>query len=405
MALSAAPRGQVDLHKERPGIESNALEYVHHGRKIELKNAQGASNKIRQIHNEMEQIRRGGSGVGKLARDITLREHLAVQYQTSPEALYAELGIDPNITTMDFLLTLDEDHRYIVPEIFRDAIRLGYLMAPIFPNLIASSETIAQPTLQMPSINLASATPDTIREVETISQGTITYQSKSVKVNKQGIGIRISYEAIQYSSLNLIAMFFQDMGLRLGRALDISLMSVATAGDQADGSQSAATPGVTTPYNGASPTGTGIQYADLIRVFVRMNFRNRPSSVMVGNEDMINWLLNLPEIKNRQNPYTPLFGLNLQSPVPHSQDIYVQTSLAENQLLFVDSTKAFIQLTAQPLLVESERLVQRQINGTYATITTGFANLFRDARVYLDGTNTFSTVVDNAHGWPSWMSF
>jgi hypothetical protein len=52
-------------------------------------------------------------------------------------------------------------------------------------------------------------------------------------------------------------------------------------------------------------------------------------------------------------------------------------------------------------MVESESIVRRQLKGTYASITTGFAKLFRDAIVLVDGTHNFTDV---GYGWPDWMT-
>ena len=57
-----------------------------------------------------------------------------------------------------------------------------------------------------------------------------------------------------------------------------------------------------------------------------------------------------------------------------------------------------MQLTARPLLVESEKIVRTQVAGTYASIITGFANVQRNARVVVDGSLAFST-----NGFPTWM--
>ena len=70
-----------------------------------------------------------------------------------------------------------------------------------------------------------------------------------------------------------------------------------------------------------------------------------------------------------------------------------------NQIIFVDPSFAFVQLTASPLLVEGEKIVSKQIESAYATITTGFANVFREARVILDVSLPFA-----GNGFPDWMN-
>ena len=69
-----------------------------------------------------------------------------------------------------------------------------------------------------------------------------------------------------------------------------------------------------------------------------------------------------------------------------------------NKLGFIDKTAGLIKLNAEALTVESDRIVERKLNATYVTVTTGFAKLFRDAFIVLDGTLAFS-----ANGFPDWM--
>ena len=362
------------------------------GQEIQLGSAEGLKGKVREAMAGLEQLRTHPKG----GADLTLRDYLALNYQTSPEHLYQALEIDPSSATVDLLLTGDIDKRWIVPEIFRDAIRVGLLKAPFYGRLIAGSQSIAQPSIVMPYTEISDAEPEKLGEAETIGVGSVSYGDKTVKVAKQGIGLQITYEAIRYSNLDFVAMFFQDMGIKLGKKLDKELVKVLRDGDQKDGSQSSAVVGV-------ADTSKKVQWEDIVRVFVRLSLLGRNSTALIGNENLVNKLLNLPEIKNRQNPTAPMMNLTLESPLPQNQSIFVHNDMDDDQLMFIDVAQAAIQLTAAPLLVESEKIVQKQINGTYATITTGFANLFRDARVILDGDVAKG---DNgaAGGFPNYMS-
>jgi hypothetical protein len=64
----------------------------------------------------------------------------------------------------------------------------------------------------------------------------------------------------------------------------------------------------------------------------------------------------------------------------------------------IDSQSALIKLNAKPLMVESERIVSNQTEATYASLTTGFANIFRDGRVIMDQSLDFAS-----NGFPAFM--
>jgi hypothetical protein len=83
--------------------------------------------------------------------------------------------------------------------------------------------------------------------------------------------------------------------------------------------------------------------------------------------------------------------LNLNTPLPQTQDIYTHPNIPDGKLILVDKRRFAIQLTAMPLLLESEKVVSRQIQGEFASIITGFANLFKNGRLVLDYTTSLTT--------------
>jgi hypothetical protein len=83
--------------------------------------------------------------------------------------------------------------------------------------------------------------------------------------------------------------------------------------------------------------------------------------------------------------------LRINTPLPADQDVYVHSSVPAQKIILIDTSRAFVQLTGMPLLIESERIVNKQITGEYASIITGFANVFKDARLILDYATTLVT--------------
>ena len=187
-----------------------------------------------------------------------------------------------------------------------------------------------------------------------------------------------------------MAIFLRDFGVQLGYALDGLALDVLINGNQSDGSESA-------PVIGVGDTAAGIQYKDLLRIWVRASRLGRNFKTMVGDEEQAIDILDLPEFKNRQSG-TTMATLNLKTPVPNSADFYIHPGVPDNELLLVDPRAALIKLTARQLMLESERIVSNQTEATYATITTGFSKMYQDAAILLDGTKKFSE-----KGFPAYM--
>lgn len=347
---------------------------------------------------QAEMLRAGGKD--RKCVDISLGKMANLKYgfayddkSGAPEAFLAALGVDPAMHTIESLMTMpdfNEGYRWLVPEIVREAVRLGMRKNPIYPNLIAAEESVSQPKVTMPAINMSDAMPTEIGEAETIPVGSVSFNQKDVKLAKVGTGIKITDEVSMYVSLNLLSLYMQDVGVKLNTALDAMAIDTLINGDQADGSDAVA-------VIGASTADT-LTYRDILRAWVRLGVIGRLPQHMLGNEDAAMDILDLEEFKGFSGS-NKMANINLQTPVPRDQNLYIHGAMPTgNKFMFVDSTSAIIKLNAAGLRTESERIVQKQLSGTYVTLTTGFATMFKDARLMLDYGLPFA-----GNGFPSYM--
>jgi hypothetical protein len=81
------------------------------------------------------------------------------------------------------------------------------------------------------------------------------------------------------------------------------------------------------------------------------------------------------------------------------EEMFVSPKVGANKLVIQDPSSSIVQLTAIPLMVETERIVMKQISGTAMSIYTGFAKIQRKASVVIDGSILFS-----GNGFPSYMT-
>lgn len=345
---------------------------------------------MKALHDDMQHLRKNGEG------NVTLKSYLAAGYgeDMTPEKFYSAIGVDLKGMTVEKMLNTSELNRWLFPEIFRDAILRGIEYTPFHGALIAAEETIDSTGLTMPFIDLTQVDPEELRlrdtnEGATITEGgaVITYGEKQVTVKKKARGIKQTYESIMFTPIDLAAIYFEELGTQLGADLDADLINIAFNGDQVDGSESA-------PVMGATTAGV-LTYADLTRAWIRFRRIGRNSTVMLMSEQDANTVYLMEEFQKTRLPnavQTSPVTMNFpQSLLPSSQDVYVHDSIPTGKIVFVDVARSFVQLTAMPLLIESEKLVSRQLNGEYVSIITGFANLFRDGRMILDYTTSIVT--------------
>lgn len=323
-------------------------------------------------------------------RDISFPEIIQEKFNVSFESFLADLGVNPTVDSISNLLTVPElDVRWIIPEVFREALVLGYRAAPIYPNIIAAEEQMKGLNQIMPNINMSDAAPKKVGEGETIPLGDISYGSKRFGIFKIGRGIKITDEVQQYASLNVVSIFLRDFGIKLGHATDVLAIDCLINGEQVDGSESA-------PVIGTA-SGNSLVYKDLLKIWVRMGRIGRIPNTIIGGESIAIDTLDLDEFKKYVSG-APQERLVLKSPVPSSTNFFVHGNVPTNQEIILDPSSALIKFNGWPLKVESERIVSNQTNASYVSLQTGFARLFRDAAIIVDRSKAFSI-----YGFPTWM--
>ena len=332
----------------------------------------------------------------RAAIDLTLGEFVQEQWGFSPDdngapdSFYQALGIKTGQHTIEKLFNMtdpDDGFRWIIPEVIREAIRLGLRDAPIYPNFTAIDETVAQPKVTVPKIDKSNANATVIGEGEDPDMGFITFGQRDVQLHKVGVGIKITDEVLQYVALNILSIHLQDIGINMGLSMDTLAIDILLNGDQADGSQSSPEIGVQTQ--------TQFNYRDFLHPWFRLGRLGRmPNQILSGEDEGIE-IVELPEFKALAGNAT-LKTISIKTPIPTAQDLRIHGAMPANKFMLIDGSSALMKMTSAALRVENERIVMKQINGTMITTTTGFANLFRDARILVNHGTTFA-------GFPAYM--
>lgn len=323
--------------------------------------------------------------------DVSFSDILATKHDgLTIDDFYLEIGVNPGIDTIQNLYTTpDESIRWLIPEVFRDALRLGYRGAPLWPNVTAMEQQVTQLNQILPYLNMSDAAPKKVGEGETIPIGTLSYGDRQFRIYKFGRGIKIPDEVTRYVSLNVVSIFLQDFGVKMGQGVDVLALNTLINGEQSNGGNAAPVIGITT-------AGT-LVFKDLLKPWIRLSKMGRNPKVMIAGEDMTISLLDLDAFKTRASGTTQ-YNLNVKTPLPTGADLYVNGNVDDNHIVIVDPSVALIKMNAVPLLVETERIVSNQTTAFYASFTTGFAKLFDDSTIIIDKSLAFGT-----YGFPDWF--
>ena len=302
------------------------------------------------------------------------------------------MGVDPSKHTIESLLTLPQFRgagTWLIPEIIVEAVRLG-IEATDLTSLIAATKTVTQPIITVPHINSSDSVPQKMGEAERFKMGRVSYGSKQVGSEKVGIGIEITDEVRNFTSIDLLAVELSDIGRLMAIAETSFMIDVLINGEQASGNYSA-------PVIGVDNTTNGITYKDLKRVSTRMKNLQRLPQDMLSNEDTELDISLLPEVIGYAGG-TTLLGLTPDRADVRSLRTHSHGLMSPDHAMLIDPKSAIVRLIVRSLLVEDARDASRQLDNIYVSKTLGFYKLKRDAAVILDKTLAYAS-----NGFPSYM--
>lgn len=309
------------------------------------------------------------------------------------EDILADFGIDAVTSTLDNILTLPgTDAKYLAPEVVREFILRGMGSTANYMDLVAGVESVDQLTVTAPWIEMANNTPPEIGETETPPTTGYTWGEKSVKMKKRMTAIELSDEVILSVKLPILSYWLQRFGVNLGVQLFKDAVTTLVNGDQSDTSDAAATIGIASAGS--------LTFADFVRVWSRGNLIGQNWTTIVTSETMAQQVLALAEFKPTAGGLGQA-AVTIESRnriIPNSLPHIIASDMDDDEILFIDPSKAMLRLQFRALLVEANRIVDRQIQGTYASVMGGFLTISREARLVMDDSIAFS-----GNGFPSYM--
>lgn len=367
----------------------------------------GLKNSFRERVYEPLKLYRGNDGTG--GREISLVDFMqtrALNEEGKPVGLkntsgqpitwddiWCELGQDPATLSLNNLLSLSgTDMQYLAPEIVRDFILKGLNTEASYLDLIASTESVDSMNVTVPWIKYLNEEMQPVGETETIPEAQIEWGHKSVTVSKDAIALHWSDELLLSVKLPMLRWFLQKVGVALGVKLYNRGIGVMINGDQADSSDSTAVVGV-------ASQGT-LAFKDFLRLWLRARQIGMRWESVINNETTAWSLLQLDEFSKPQGAGSVITTIDSRNRIiPGTMTQLLSSEMTDNQHLIFDKRFGMIFLSFRGLLVESERIIMRQLSGTAASIISGFTTIDRNARIILDSSKAFS-----GYGFPSYMA-
>ncbi len=254
----------------------------------------------------------------------------------------------------------------LFPEYIARAVRQGMEESDLLPKLTATVTEISG--MDYRSITSVPQGEKELRRVEegaAIPATTVRTQDNLVRLHKRGRMLVASYEAIRFQKLDLFSVTLRQIGAHISRMHLEDAIDVVINGDGNDN-----------PAETSSVASSGtLTYGDLVDLWGKFD-PYVMNTILVGGDTMVK-LLKLSEMQDAAA------GLNFQGTgrliTPLGAELLRTGAMPAGKLIALDRNYALEMVKGSDVVVEYDKLIDRQLERAAITSISGFAKIFREA--------------------------
>ena len=269
------------------------------------------------------------------------------------------------------------DAAVLFPEYIARTVRQGMEENDILPAITATTTVIDA----MDYRSVYSEMEDEDKELKDVLEGTeipttqIKTKDHLVHLHKRGRMLVASYEAVRFQKLDLFGVMLRQIGAHIQKMQVNDALKVLVLGDGNDNPGRVFRVG---EYPMSGTVGT-LKYEQLIDFW--SEFEPFTLNTMLCSTAMMGTLLKLPEMQN------PMAGLNFQGSgkigTPLGANVHRISGLDDAIIVGLDNRYALEQVRAGDVLVEYDKLIDRQLERASITSIAGFGKICTGASAML----------------------
>ena len=258
----------------------------------------------------------------------------------------------------------------LFPEYIARAVKVGMEEANVLPEIIATETRIeGMDYRSITSVPQDEKKLKQVAEGAAIPQTTVKTRDHLVKLNKRGRMLVASYEAIRFQKLDLFSVTLRQIGAQIGKMHLEDAVGVILDGDGNDNPARVVN---------AAASGT-LTYDDLL------NFWNgfdpyQMNTLLVGGDTMLQ-LLKLNQMQDAAA------GLDFHGTgkliTPMGAKVLRSSAVPAGKIIGLDRNYALELVKAGDVMVEYDKIIDRQLERAAITTISGCAKIFEDASAVL----------------------
>ncbi len=270
------------------------------------------------------------------------------------------------------------DSAVLFPEYIARTVRQGMEENDILPNITATTTVID--AMDYRSIYSVPTDEDKalqdVAEGETIPETEVKTKEHLVSLTKRGRMLVASYEALRFQKLDLFGVMLRQIGAHIQKQQLMDAVKVLKDGDGNNNAAAVFTIG-TSPISGTKGT---LGYDQLVEFWGQ--FDPYTMNTLLCSTNTMTKLLKIPELQN------PLTGLNFQGTgkltTPLGAQLHRTSAVADGVIIGLDNRYALEQVRAGDVLVEYDKLIDRQLERAAITSISGFGKICDGAACVLN---------------------
>ena len=270
-------------------------------------------------------------------------------------------------TVEKFFRTMDS--AVLFPEYIARAVRQGMEENDILPAITATTTVIDS----MDYRSIYSEADEESMGMKQVAEGAeipatqVRTKDHLLNLTKRGRMLVASYEAVRFQKLDLFSVMLRQIGSYIQKMQLADAVDVLINGDGNDNAAEAYSVG-TSPISGTAGT---LGYDQLVEFWGE--FDPYTMNGMICNSAMMTKMLKIPELQN------PLTGLNFQGTgqlsTPLGAQLHRTGCVADGLIIGIDSRYALELVRAGDVLVEYDKLIDRQLERAAITSISGFGKI------------------------------
>ncbi len=269
------------------------------------------------------------------------------------------------------------DSAVLFPEYIARTVRQGIEENDILPSIVATTTVID--AMDYRSIYSNATNSDLmlheVAEGDAIPETEIKTRDRLVSLTKRGRMLVASYEALRFQRLDLFGIMLRQIGNYIQQQQVNLAVDYLQAGDEETNIAPVYHVG-TDPISGTAGT---LEYAQLVEFWNL--FDPYTMNTLICAPDVMTKVLNIPELKN------PMTGLNFPGTgkmgTPLGAQMFKSNAVVAGNIVGFDNRYALEHIRCGDVLVEYDKLIDRQLERAAITSIFGFAKICDDATAVL----------------------